>query len=397
MHTETAFVLTIVVLCYAVVSGLVRRLYLAPALIFVALGMILGRFGFGLVDVGEHTVGFTVLAELALTVILFNQASALDLRALVRGRGLSIRLLGLGIPASIVLGAVTAVLLLPELPLWQAVCLAVIVAPTEAALIDALLADRRVPERVRNALSVESGFYDGFALAALLAALAFASAQTDHKVERWAWFAVRTEFVSAVVGIVIGLAGARVISRSRTRGWMSDTWAQLATLALALVCYGVGERLHASGFVAAFAGGLAYAAISPRSDVGPTMTVVSDAAGQLLELLVFALFGGFAVIPAWRDADWRVVVFAVVALIGVRVAAVAIALAGTGLPLSDTLFIGWFGPRGIGSVVLGLLVIEQGAIHQNALIKQAVVIVVTVSLVVHSLTAPLGIRLRARR
>jgi sodium/hydrogen antiporter len=397
MHTETAFVLTIVVLCYAVVSGLVRRLYLAPALIFVALGMILGRFGFGLVDLGEHTVGFTVLAELALTVILFNQASALDLRALVRGRGLSIRLLGLGIPASIVLGAVTAVLLLPELPLWQAVCLAVIVAPTEAALIDALLADRRVPERVRNALSVESGFYDGFALAALLAALAFASAQTDHKVERWAWFAVRTEFVSAVVGIVIGLAGARVISRSRTRGWMSDTWAQLATLALALVCYGVGERLHASGFVAAFAGGLAYAAISPRSDVGPTMTVVSDAAGQLLELLVFALFGGFAVIPAWRDADWRVVVFAVVALIGVRVAAVAIALAGTGLPLSDTLFIGWFGPRGIGSVVLGLLVIEQGAIHQNALIKQAVVIVVTVSLVVHSLTAPLGIRLRARR
>ena len=397
MHTEAAFVLTIVVLCYAVVSGLVRRLYLAPALIFVALGMILGRFGFGLVDVGEHTEGFTVLAQLALTVILFNQASVLDLRALVRGRRVSLRLLAIGIPATIVLGALTAVLLLPELPLWEAVCLAVIVAPTEAALIDALLEDRRIPERVRNALSVESGFYDGFALAALLAALAFASAQTDHAVQRWVWFAVRGELVSAAVGIVIGLAGAVVISRSHARGWMSDTWAQLATVALALVCFGIGERLHASGFVAAFAGGLAYAVFSPRSDVGPTMTVVSDAAGQLLELLVFALFGGFAVIPAWRDAGWRVVVFAVVALIGVRVAAVAIALLSSGLPLSDTLFIGWFGPRGIGSVVLGLLVIEQGEIHQHALIKQAVVIVVTVSLVVHSLTAPVGIRLRARR
>jgi NhaP-type Na+/H+ or K+/H+ antiporter len=283
------------------------------------------------------------------------------------------------------------------LPLWEAVCLAVIVAPTEAALIDALLEDRRIPERVRNALSVESGFYDGFALAALLAALAFASAQTDHAVQRWVWFAVRGELVSAAVGIVIGLAGAVVISRSHARGWMSDTWAQLATVALALVCFGIGERLHASGFVAAFAGGLAYAVFSPRSDVGPTMTVVSDAAGQLLELLVFALFGGFAVIPAWRDAGWRVVVFAVVALIGVRVAAVAIALLSSGLSLSDTLFIGWFGPRGIGSVVLGLLVIEQGEIHQHALIKQAVVIVVTVSLVVHSLTAPVGIRLRARR
>lgn len=396
MHTEAAFVLTIVVLCYAVVSGLVRRLYLAPALIFVALGMILGRFGFGLVDVGEHTKGFTVLAELALTVILFNQASVLDLHALVRGRRVSFRLLAIGIPATIVLGAVTAVLLLPELPLWVAVCLAVIVAPTEAALIDALLEDRRLPDRVRNALSVESGFYDGFALAALLAALAFASAQTDHAVKRWVWFAIRAEFVSAAVGIAIGLAGAVVISRSRARGWMSDTWAQLATVSLALVCFGLGERLHASGFVAAFAAGLAYAVASPRNDVGPTMTVVSDAIGQLLELLVFALFGGFAVIPAWRDAGWRVLVFAVVALIGVRVAAIAIAVLGSGLALSDTLFIGWFGPRGIGSVVLGLLVIEQGEIQEDALIKQAVVIVVTVSLVVHSLTAPVGIRLLAR-
>jgi NhaP-type Na+/H+ or K+/H+ antiporter len=168
-------------------------------------------------------------------------------------------------------------------------------------------------------------------------------------------------------------------------------------VALALVCFGLGERLHASGFVAAFAAGLAYAAVSPRSDVGPPMTVVSDATGQLLELLVFALFGGFAVIPAWRDAGWRVVVFAVVALIGVRVVAVAIALWKSDLAWRDTVFIGWFGPRGIGSVVLGLLVIEQGAIQQHALIKQAVVIVVTASLVVHSLTAPVGIRLYARR
>jgi NhaP-type Na+/H+ or K+/H+ antiporter len=397
MTTETAFVLTIVVLCYAVVSGLVRRVYLAPALIFVALGMILGRFGFGLIDVGEHTEGFRVLAQLALTVILFNQASVLDLRALVRGRQISLRLLAIGIPVTFVLGAATAALLLPELPLWEATCLAVIVAPTEAALIDALLDDRRVPEQVRNALSLESGFYDGLALAALLAALAFASAQADHTVGQWVWFGVRAELVSAAVGIVIGLTGGVLISRSRARGWMSDTWAQLATVALALVCFGIGERLHASGFVAAFAGGVAYAVVSPRSDDGQATTVVSDAVGQLLELVVFALFGGFAVIPAWRDAGWRVVVFAVVALIGVRVAAVAIALLKSGVPLRDTLFIGWFGPRGIGSVVLGLLVIEEGHIHHHALITQAVVIVVTLSLVVHSLTAPVALRLRTRR
>ena len=343
---------------------------------------------------GEHGEGFKVLAELALTVILFNQASLLDARALVGERRVPLRLLGIGIPASIVPGTIAAVVVLRGLPLWEAVCLAVIVAPTEAALIDALLDNGRIPVPVRLALSVESGCNDGFALAGLLAAMAFASAQNEHAAGRWVWFAFRAEFVSVAVGTVVGLVGATVISRSSARGWMTDTWAQLATLALALMCFEFGERLHASGFVTAFAAGLAYAMVSPRSSVKPTTTQVSDAADQLLELLVFAVFGGFAVIPAWRDIGWRVVAFAVVAVILVRVAAVAIALLGSGLSLSDTLFIGWFGPRGIGSVVLGLLVIEQGEIHQGALIRQTVVVIVTASLVIHSLTAPVGIRLR---
>ena len=393
MRTETAFVLTILVLCYAVVSGLVRRWYLAPALIFVAVGMVLGPSGFGVLEVGAGTRGFTILAQLALTVILFNQASRLDLRT-VLGRGrLTLRLLAMGIPVTIALGTLTAVVVWPVLPLWEAVCLAVIVAPTEVALIDALLDDSRIPERVRHALSVESGFYDGFALAALLAALALASEQTHHAPGRWAWFAFRTEFVSVAVGVVIGVIGGVVISRSGARGWMSDTWAQLATLALALVCFGVGERLHASGFVTAFAGGLAYATVSPKSGERAAMTQVSDSAGELLELLVFALFGGFSVIPAWRDAGWRVVLFAVVALFVVRIAAVFVASWRSGLAARSTLFMGWFGPRGIGSLVLGLLVLDTGEIQQGSLIRQAVVVTVTTSLVVHSVTAALGIGL----
>lgn len=393
MHTETAFVLTILVLCYAVVSGLVRRWYLAPALIFVAVGVVLGPSCLGVIAAGTRTEGFTVLAQLALTVILFNQASALDLRTVVRRGHLSLRLLTIGMPATIALGTLTAVLVLPVLPFWEAVCLAVIVAPTEVALIDSLLEDRRIPEQVRHALSVESGFYDGFALAALFAALALASEQTHHAPGHWAVFALRTELVSLVVGIVIGLLGGTVIARSFARGWMSGTWAQLATLALAIVCFDVGERLHGSGFVTAFAGGLAYAMVSPKSGDGASLTQVSDAAGQLLELAVFALFGAAVVVPAWRHADWRVVLFAVLALIAVRVAAVVIALLGSGLQTRSKLFMGWFGPRGIGTLVLGLIVIREGDLHQGALITQAMVVTVTVSLVVHSLTTPLGIRL----
>ena len=306
MRSETAFVLTVLVFCYAVISGLVRRWYLAPALIFVAVGVVLGPSGLGVVGAGTHTEGFTVLAQLALTVILFNQASRLDLRTVLRRGYLPLRLLAIGMPVTIALGTATAVLVLPMLPVWEAVCLAVIVAPTEVALIDALLEDRRIPERVRHALSVESGFYDGFALAALFAALALASQQTHHAPGHWAMFAIRTELVSLVAGIVLGLGGGTVISRSFARGWMSATWAQLATLALAIVCFEVGERLHGSGFVAAFAGGLAYALVSPKSVAGEAMTLVSDGAGQLLELAVFALFGAAVVVPAWRHADWRV-------------------------------------------------------------------------------------------
>jgi NhaP-type Na+/H+ or K+/H+ antiporter len=393
VNTETAFLLTISVLCYAVVSGLVRRWYVAPALIFVALGIALGPSGFDLIEDEAGTRGFAILAQLALTVILFNQASALDPRALLRRGGLTLRLLVIAVPAAIALGTLVAVLVLPVLTLWEAVCLAVIVVPTEVALIDAVLEDRRIPEDVRHALAAESGFSDGIALAALLGALALASEQIHHAPERWAWFAFRTEIVSAAIGVGIGLIGATVISRSRARGWMSDTWAQLATLSLALICYGAGERLHASGFVTAFAGGLAYAMVWAKSRARAATTQVSDAAGELLELLVFALFGGFAVIPVWRDADWRLVLFAVLALFLVRVIAVATAMLGSRLGLRSTLFMGLFGPRGIGTLVLGLIVIERGEIQQSAVITQTVVVTVTISLVLHSLTAPLGIRL----
>lgn len=385
------FVLTILVLCYAVVSGLVKKWFIAPALIFASFGIVLGPFGLGLIDGATDTANFTVVAQLALTVILFNQAAELDLGAVVRRRGVTFRLLVVGIPLALGLGTLTAVLILPVMPLWEAVCLAAIVAPTEVALIDALLDDQRIPERIRHALSTESGFYDGFALAAMLAALALASDQTEPDFERWGAFLIRTEVVSVVLGVVIGGVGGWIIARSSSREWMSDTWAQLATLAVALVCFATGERLHGSGFVAAFAGGLAFAFTARRAGTRPD-TGVSEAAGQLLELMVFAMFGGYAVIVGWRDTGWRVIVFAVVAVFVVRLAAVLIALIRSDISTRERLFIGWFGPRGIGTLVLGLLMVERGEIQQAPLITQVVAVAVTLSLIVHSATTWAGIR-----
>jgi NhaP-type Na+/H+ or K+/H+ antiporter len=386
------------VLCYALISGLVKRWYVAPALIFVLCGMALGPFGFGAIDVGTNAENFVLPAELTLTVILFNQASALDLSAVARRRGVTLRLLVIGIPLSLALGTASAALLIPIMPLWEAVALAAIVAPAEVALIAALLDDHRIPERVRHALSTESGFYDGFALTTMLAALAVAneSERAHAGFDDLMWFLVRSEVMSVLVGLALGAIGGAVIAWSRQRGWMSDTWAQLSMLMGALLCFQVGEQLDGSGLVTAFAGGLAFAFVAERAGGRPD-THVSHAAAHLLELSVFAMFGAYAVVVAWRDVGWRVVVFAVVALFAVRLIAVSVALIRTDLTAKDRLFIGWFGPRGLGTMVLGLIMIEHSAEHLEYWITQAVGITVSLSLVVHSLTVWPGIKWLADR
>ena len=399
MHSQTALVLIALVFCYALVSGLIRRWYVAPALIFVLLGMALGPFGLSLLDAGPGTEGYTVLAQVTLTVILFVQASRLDLGSAMRRGLLSFRLIVIGLPLTMALGALTAAVLLPVLPWWEAVCLAAIIAPTEVALIEALLDDERIPARIRHALSVESGFSDGIALAALLAAVALASARVDPHPGQWAWFAFRTEVVSLLMGVGIGLIGGLLVVWSRRRGWMSDIWAQLATLAIALICFELGESVHASGFVAAFTGGLAFAFVTIRGAADGSAedaekavpNQMSDATAQLLELMVFAMFGAFAVIDGWRNADWRVVVFSLVALFAVRMVAVLVAFIRTDLSIRSRAFVGWFGLRGIGTLVLGLVVIDRGEIQHEDLIAQTVVVTVTLSLLLHSITAPLGI------
>lgn len=392
MQETTPLVLAVLVLGYALVSQKVDRSFVAPALIFMLLGMALGPFGLHLLDAGPGTEGYTTLAQLALTVILFNQAANLNFNRIRVHGPVALRLLIVGIPLTVMLGALTAAVLLPVLPWWEAVCLAAVVAPTEVALIEALMDDRRIPERVRHALSVESGFYDGFALAILLTALALASQQADRSDVNWVWLIFSTEFQSLLAGAAVGLVGGMVVSWSRRRDWMSDIWGQLAALALAFVCFAVGERMEASGFVAAFTGGLAFSFITKRRVGNPLSTQVCDAAGQLLELLVFAMFGAFAVIDGWRRADWRIVVFALLALFAVRITAVLVSLIRTELPMPSRLFIGCFGPRGIGTVVLGLLVVNRGEIQHADVIATVVVVTVTLSLVLHSVSAAPGIR-----
>jgi NhaP-type Na+/H+ or K+/H+ antiporter len=359
--------------------------------------MALGPFGIGAIDVGHDTNNFLFPAELALTLILFNQASAIELSDVVRHRGITFRLLVIGIPLSLALGTLTAVLLVPIMPLWEAIAVAAIVAPAEVALISALLDDHRIPGRVRHALSTESGFFDGLALTTLVVALTMSDEhERTEGLGQLFWFLARTEVFSVVVGLILGAVGSAVIAWSRRRGWMSDTWAQLSMMVGAVLCFEVGELLDGSGLVAAFAGGLGFAFVAERTGSRPD-THVTDAGAHLLEVVIFAMYGAYAVVVAWRDVGWRVVVFALVALFGVRIVAIFIALIRTDLPTRDRLFIGWFGPRGLATIVLGLLMIEHTRPELDYWITQLVGVTVSLSLVLHSLTVWPGINWLAKR
>ncbi|MGH3331509.1 MAG: cation:proton antiporter [Nocardioidaceae bacterium] len=391
MITQTIFSVTVLVLCYTLVSGWVKRGPLTPALVFVTVGVLLGPDVLGIINVRPGAEGFKILLELALTLILFNQAARLDVRTVLRGKALPRRLIRIGIPLSLALGSLAALLVLPVLPFWEAFVLAVVVAPTEAALVESLVENRRIPSRIREGLSVESGIYDGFAIAALLTFLAVASQQADPAPGHWIGFGSRTVVLSVAVGAATGFLGGKAVAFSRSRGWMTESWTQLGTLALAIFCFALGEEVHGSGFVAAFAGGLAYATVIPSDAERPSTTDVAKAAGELLELVAFAMIGALLVVPAFRDADWRIFLFAVLAL-ALRVGSVALAMIRSGLSTRSVLFMGWFGPRGIATLVLALVVLEDGRTHEHLLIAQVAIVTVTISIVLHSLTAPFGIR-----
>jgi sodium/hydrogen antiporter len=286
------------------------------------------------------------------------------------------------------LGTLLALLLVPSLGFWEAAALAVVLAPTDAALGRAVVSDPGVPPAVRRSLSAESGLNDGLALPFLIIALAFAEQGADGgSFGHWLWFIVRTIGVSVLVGAAIGFVGGRLLARGAEAGSMLERFAAIAFLAFAVFSFVVVEHLDGSGFVGAFVAGIALGAAAPRVAVEQQ---TAGAVGELLALVVFALFGAAAVWPAFEGVDAEVIFYALLSLTIVRMVPVALSLAGSGVAKATSLYLGWFGPRGIASLIFALLVVEQADLPATPLIAQTVVVTVTFSIVSHGVTAARG-------
>jgi sodium/hydrogen antiporter len=379
-------VLAAVVFVFGLVSRRLEGTVLTAPLAFVAAGVILGPSGLGLVEFGldEHTV--LLLGEIALAIVLFADAAGTNLSLLRQNEGLPLRLLGIGMPLTIALGTIIAALVLTDLAFWEAAIVGTVLAPTDAALGQAVVNNPRIPARVRQALDVEAGLNDGLSVPFLALFLTLAVAREElQPATYWIRFALEQVGLGVLVGVGVGAAGGWLVRRVSRRRWMTEPFERLALLALAIIAWALADRMGGNGFIAAFIGGLVVGPAVER--VGKQLIRFTEAEGQLLNLSVFFIFGALAV-GLIEPLTWRAASYALLSLTLIRMLPVAASLLGTHLQIVSVLFMGWFGPRGLASLVLGLIVVaEAPLLAGRGLIEQVVALTVLFSVFLHGITA----------
>jgi NhaP-type Na+/H+ or K+/H+ antiporter len=377
-------VFTAALVVWSLVSARLDRLSVTPALAFVAVGLAVANRPLSLVEIDAGSETVRSLAEVTLALVLFSDAARVDVRRLRADTSVPLRLLLIGLPLTVAAGVGLSLALFADLDPWVCAVVAAAVAPTDAALGAPLMADRRIPARVRRELNVESGLNDGLVTPVVTFFIAGAVAEASSQPELSLGSAVVDLALGVLVGVGIGLAGGTALRLARRRSWATAAAETVAVVALALVTYAAAVELGGNGFVAAFVGGMAFGAA--RQAEADVLGFASEA-GELLAIVVWFVVGAIAV-PVLDGAPWTAVAFAVLALTVGRMLPVAVALIGTGLSRPTVAFLGWFGPRGLASVVFVLIAFDElDPGETRATLLAAVVATVLLSVVAHALTA----------
>ncbi len=314
-------------LLWSLLSARLERFDISAPMAFVVLGLVFTHGPLALIDVHLQSSTARSLAEVTLALVLFVDASRINVRKLRADAGLPVRLLGIGLPLTIGLGCVVAAGLYRDTGLWVAAVIAAAVAPTDAALGAPIVQDTRVPARIRRVLNVESGLNDGIATPFVGIFLAGAAASESVHGANGVASAVVDLLGGAGMGIAIGVGGALLLRAAVARGLSAPAFRALAPLALALLAYAGTVQVGANGFVAAFVAGMAFGSLLP-SELEPTIAF-TDVAGEVLSLLMWFVVGAAMLVPAFQHAQWQDVVFAVLALTVIRMVPVAIACFGS--------------------------------------------------------------------
>jgi NhaP-type Na+/H+ or K+/H+ antiporter len=389
----TAFV--VLVFFYSLISKRLEHTVVTAPIVFTATGVLLILAISGLHDLNMKRETFLELAEIGLVMLLFADATRINLQTLQSRERLPLRLLSIGMLLTILLGAIAGHLLFPQLSMWEVGILAAILAPTDAGLGQVIVHSPRVPLRIRQTLDVEAGLNDGLSVPFLMFFIAVSQIGTEGAGRVLLDYVGEQLGMGALVGLAIGLAGGWLLGQSRRKGWMAESVQQLGLVTLPILSILACEPVGGSMFIAAYVAGLAVQ-VGFR-DASALSVEFVEGWGQLFDYFVFFLFG-LLVALAFKNFTLVHVLYAILSLTVVRMIPVAVAVIGTRLSAASVLFMGWFGPRGLASIVLGLVFLEEEThLPGEETIKLVVMATVMLSIFAHGFTALPGIDLYTRK
>ena len=384
MHWAVA-VVSVTLLAFAAISGRIAGTPITPAMVFTGVGLLVGSEALGLVDVPAAGETVKLLAEATLALVLFGDAARIDVRSLRGELSVPLRLLGFGLPLTLLAGFACALIVFPELLWAEALLLAVILAPTDAALGQAVVTLTRLPSRVRQGLNVESGLNDGICVPLFWIVLAIAQAESGSIGNGAAVRLVLEQIGYGILaGVVAGIASALVVVAAK-RWHVRGSWLQVVPIAGAGLAFGIADPIGGSGFIAAFVGGFVFGTL--RQETGGEVGYLIEELGDILGAVTFIVFGAVLLGPALGDVTWSLALYAVLSLTVVRLIPVAVSMIGTGARRPTLAFLGWFGPRGLASIVFAILVLEEGGLPHDDLILDATYVTIGLSVLAHGLTA----------
>jgi sodium/hydrogen antiporter len=377
----------LLIFLYGLISRVSERSPITGPMVFAGIGVLASPIGLSLLDVKLGTTFVKLIGEITLVIILFVDASTVNLQTLRMQRGIPLRLLGIGLPLTMALGFVVAAFLVNNQNLWLAALVALILSPTDAALGQAVVTSERLPEEMRQAINVESGLNDGMALAPILMCVAALSGgeHTANNSGAWFFFVLRQLTFGPIAGILIGWCGGRLVEEASQRGWMQPTFQRLVAGSLAVIAYTSAEQFHGNGFIAAYCAGLFLG--TQTHEIRERIHEFGEAEGQQMSLFVFLLFG-LAMVPVMVGYwDIRAFCYAALSLTVIRMIPVAMCLHGAGRDPREVWMIAWFGPRGIASILYALMAI--GKIGVAGYEREFAVITLTVllSIFLHGVSA----------
>jgi NhaP-type Na+/H+ or K+/H+ antiporter len=379
-------ILALFILVYSSVAGRVERTWVSGPIVFTIFGLLIGPVGLDLISFKADKEALSTLAELTLALVLFIDAADADMGVLRKAKALPIRLLLIGLPLTILLGFGVGVLLVEKLSLFEVALLATMLAPTDAALGKAVVTNEAVPDPVRQGLNVESGLNDGICVPILFVFLALATGKAGEG-GPWnlAMMLVAEEIgIGLAVGLLLTTMAGWLLKFAKGQQWLTHTWIQVPVVALALGCFAVAQFLGGSGFIAAFSGGLLFGVLAKQHR--EEFLLAAEGTGDTMALITWVIFGSAVVGQAVGQFSWLILLYAVLSLTLIRMLPVFLSLTGTGMSTEGKLFVGWFGPRGLASIVFAVMVVNAN-LPNSGPIAMTVVCTIMLSILAHGITA----------